>query len=955
MGDGVLWGAMEHAVEISCSDCHGTFTEPATLRTRRGTPLEHVRRRGDEVVLKSKVTGAEHVVPQAVHVIDRTLAEYNPEAARAMTAAHQRLECYTCHAGWNVNFLGFHFDRNESLSQLDLISGLRTRGRVTTQEKVFATWKSFYAGRNEAGRVAPYLTGFSTMGTVRDADGVVIVDQQMAETAAGLSGMTMIHHQLHSTRPTARSCVECHRSSATWGLGSTNFRLGRQLAFVADRRGIELIAVERTQLAASAPIAKIVQPDVVDLELDCEPLQGHARRLFAAEGHRGLHQFDVSDPARPRRISFTATINPRGMALAGDHLYLADGVGGLAVFDVGGEVPGLVARVPMFDAHDVTVQWPYAYVADGPGGLSIVDIRKPSRPRLVGGTRLSHSERVRDAAIEVSVLFQYSRPVAIEDEPVDYRTDARALAAVLDENEGLVLVDVTEPLRPEVIFPPRTARTSTTSRSREDVIFTGLALASHVDLAEQQGGSRTRERDYAYLLAERRLRDGGRRSTLVVVDVSSPPDVKQVGSTPAGYSTEMLDPVAFYNPPFLQRVMFVPGELGVFAMDASVSAEPQQLGAISSLSRAYVVAVEEFPLDRMLDEAGRQLKDVSHVGSRWMNLREIERLMLVPGEILGTIEPGAAAVDIPGITARLQFGRLDLDHSGVLEGDELDSLLGAQDGNGDGRVTLSELEGIAGLSEAGTVAAELDGGSLFLSTRVDPDGDLSRLLDGVNPFLFDQDRDRKLDRREMGRALFAALDLDDSGRLSIDELSRHPGPLRQLRYRDGRAGIMAEIDDNSDDLLSPRELDVADRDWRTLDRDQDGFVHLGEPPNPWWESRGFPPVTSEWPRRQPVVIALPPLLDEETFLVAFDRDGDGDLTAREMSGRNDLFVEMDRDGDGSIRPNEYRRFLDIVAANGVEVTLDGFEARWDLDGSGRVEPEELPPGVQLILSERARE
>ena len=154
-----------------------------------------------------------------------------------MTSAHGDVACYTCHAGWNVNFLGFHFYRNEALTQLDLLSGERTKGRVTTQEKVFTTWKSFYAGLDERGRVSPYLTGFSTMGTVDAEDGTRVLDQELPVTANGLSGMTMIHHQLHSTRPTARSCVECHRASETWGMGSGNFRLGRQLAFAADRRG----------------------------------------------------------------------------------------------------------------------------------------------------------------------------------------------------------------------------------------------------------------------------------------------------------------------------------------------------------------------------------------------------------------------------------------------------------------------------------------------------------------------------------------------------------------------------------------------------------------------------------------------------------------------------------------------------------------------------------------------
>ena len=247
---------------------------------------------------------------------------------------HERLECYTCHAGWNVNFLGFHFDRNESLTQLDLLSGRRTPGRVTTQEKVFTTWKSFYAGLNESGRVAPYLTGFSTMGSVRDEAGELIVDQELPVTAAGLSGMTMVHHQLHSNRPTARSCVECHRSSATWGLGSANFRLGRQLAFVADRRGMEVLALNRAQLAASTPLAKLVLPDIVDIEILADDLSGHARYVFCAEGERGIHAVDVRDPTRPTRVDFVTSIQPRGMALAGGHLFSADGIGGLKIYDV---------------------------------------------------------------------------------------------------------------------------------------------------------------------------------------------------------------------------------------------------------------------------------------------------------------------------------------------------------------------------------------------------------------------------------------------------------------------------------------------------------------------------------------------------------------------------------------------------------------------------------------------
>ena len=113
----------------------------------------------------------------------------------------------------------------------------RTPGRVNTQEKVFSTFKHLQLGLNDEGRFAPYLVGFCTFCTAYDATGALVVDQQMPKTAAGLSGMTMIHHQPHTTQTRARSCVECHRSGAAWGLGTGSFDLGRGLVAVATPGG----------------------------------------------------------------------------------------------------------------------------------------------------------------------------------------------------------------------------------------------------------------------------------------------------------------------------------------------------------------------------------------------------------------------------------------------------------------------------------------------------------------------------------------------------------------------------------------------------------------------------------------------------------------------------------------------------------------------------------------------
>jgi len=899
------------------------------------------------------VSGKEHFVPQAAHVVDPERSEYSPIAARAMKPAHEKLECYTCHAGWNANFLGFHFSRNQSLTQLDVLSGRRTPGRVTTQEKVFATWKSFYAGRNERGAIAPYLTGFSTMGSVWGTDGALILDQVMPVTAEGLSGMTMVHHQLHSTRPTARDCIECHRTSGTWGMGTANFQLGRQLAFVADRRGVEIVGLQRSELARSMPLLKIPLPDVVDLAVHVDPLQGHAHHVYAAEGGRGVHVLDVTNPLKPARMAFVATINPRALELVGDDLYLADGIGGLRVFDV--SVPEKIreiGRLPSFDAHDVDVHWPWAYVADGPGGLAIVDVRAPIAPRFITAVDINGPLTAPNEATAVETMFQYSRPVAEEDVPKGYRTRARNLAAVLDARRGLFLIDVTEPTRPAVIYPVFRDRSASDLGS---ATYRGLALLSQVDPAEAQGGDRTAERDYAYVLVEVG-RPENRRSVVRLYDVSDPTDVRGLGrdreTVPAGYATEQLVVADFYNPPFRQRIAFTPGELGVFVADVSTSRNPVQIGAFPGLVDAYAMAVEEFPLDRMIDEKGKRLKDMSRDDSRWLYRAEIERILDVGAYELGTDLYYDEPDDVLGGTARQHLARLDLDGSGMLEGKEYEAAGGAGiDDNQDGRIALIELARHAGLlgpedryEEGGTDPDQMIAGRVFR------DGDLARLLDGVNPFLYDDDRSGGLDRKETESAFFAALDLDRDGGLTRDELSRYPGDLRQLRYADAAAEkAFSRMEKTFDGRITRREFQLRDPEWVALDSDRDGTVRLIEGIFEFERSRGFARDGSEWPTRREFFVPLPPAFTIDRLLEAFDADRDETLSRSEMKSRPDLFEVFDRDRNGSVSRDEAARVLGAFAGAGVDACPDDFLGRWDLDGSGRVEADEMQELVRLRL------
>jgi Ca2+-binding EF-hand superfamily protein len=927
MGDGRLVGHMEQAVEIDCRDCHGDFDTPATLKTRRGTPLQHLRREGEAVILTSKVDGKEHDVVQVAHLVDPEHEDYSAKAAAAMNAHHAGMTCHACHNAWNPNFLGFHFDRNESLTQLDLLTGRRTPGRVTTQEKVFATWKSLYLGLDEEGRVAPYLTGFSTMGSFTDAKGERVVDQQLPVTQAGLSGMTMIHHQMHTTRKEGRSCVDCHRAGEVYGTGSGAFELARQMMWVADRRGIEAVALDRARIAGSAALSKLVLPDVVDLALDCDPLQGEGRWLYASEGSRGVHAIDVRDPRAPRHAGFIALARPRGLDLAGDRLYVADGPGGLAILDVSTPAqPVLLGRAPTVDAHAVEVRWPHAYVADGAGGLWIFDVRSPIAPRVVGGLPLAPPEDVA-RIIDLDVAFQPSRPKA------GGRTTARRLVACVDERHGLVLVDATEPTRPRRLGEARRAPDNSTTSWRS------VVLQPKVDLADRQGGTRTTERDYAYVLEER----GGDATTsrVLIYDVSEGDRARRVGLAGAGASGELLVLANLYNPPFLQTMLLACGSDGVVALDASTSAAPQLVGPVAGLRDAYAAVVEAFPLDKTIDESGRPLKDVSHEGSRWLRLAEIERLLDVPAEALfGRLPPPAS---MPAMAARAEHLRLDRDRSGFLEAEELSGALVALDADGDGRVSFGEHAADVLRAQGDRTRVEI-APAIVVRSRLGPDGDLAKLLDRVDPLAHDADEDGSLSKDEAQRAWFSALDLDASGGLSMSEASRAPGAWRELRWLDARArAAFKKLDADGDGKLSRGETRIADEEWGVLDADRDGKVRLPYVRGSTQDRAGSQALGEvEWPTRRAEAVPMPPDGGKERHYALFDGDKDERLTRRELGARRDLLLALDDDRDQSVSEVEFRARLDRMADNGVDVLADGFRARWDLDGDGVVEAGELP-------------
>lgn len=891
MGDGDVHGAMEHAVEIECTSCHGTFTEPTTLRTARGARLPHLRRAGPSVVLTGKRDGVARRVVQARDVLDPDHPDHSPAAARAMTREHEHLECYACHAGWNTNFFGFHFDRNESFTQLDLIEGRRTKGRVTTQERVFATLRRLTLGIGPEGRIAPYMVGFSTMGTVRDEDGELLLDQALPQTAAGLSGMSMIHHQTHTTLPTARSCVECHRSPTTWGLGSGNasYSLARGLLVGVGESGVQTMLLDREAPARTVLLARLPLGGARRVVLDADRIDGHASTAFVVVERAGVAVVDVGNPAFPSVRAFISAGDARDVELVGDLLVIANGVGGVRLVDVADrDEPELLSDVVTTEARGVTVQWPRVLVADGGGGLAIVDVGAPRIPRLVSRLRVAPDvAQVDGDARQVQAVFQYARPQGHAP-----RTRARMVAVIANGRFGYATVDVTEPERPFVLA-------SRVPRYLGGTPVVDVSVISRFDLGDTSGRRPTLERDVAYLTYAREA-DGDRppRGQLVVVDVTDATDPVRLADVAVPQATPRGAAVAIsFNPPRLVTRVAVATDAGLELLDASTSESPRAEARLLGPGALSDVAVEAFAFDQMVDATGRVLKDVSHEGARYLTLPEIHRVLSVPGEAIGTLrDPGGRAggrdLSMDGGDASLSYDLTDPDDEDRLE-------------------MLSRLR-------RGFPIAERES--------------LARLVRHVDPRDGDGNGDGALGRGELERIVYAVLDANGDGVLGPLEWPRDPGADPPGR------------DEDDDGRVERWEFELDDNTFAFFDVDDDGLAGLDEWPFVV-DERPVPTLrhaTVEALRR---LLRMPGLDDEREALLAPLLAGrsPGDVPDEDLARAIDEAVgrqayatappgfvaRHDLDGDGAVERDELSVFERVAA-------------RCDLDGDGEIDDHDRP-------------
>ena len=162
----------------------------ATLRHR--TPLLHVQKEGETIVMHTKLTRQKLEIPRIKRLYYHTMV------------GHARLSCDSCHSGWAPQCYGCHVSFDPKGRQYDHLKGRETPGRWSeTRWQVMAELPAL--GVTGSNKIAPFIPGMHL--TVEKGKGV-------APITKGLFSFT----SPHTTQKQGRSCESCHQSDSALGI-----------------------------------------------------------------------------------------------------------------------------------------------------------------------------------------------------------------------------------------------------------------------------------------------------------------------------------------------------------------------------------------------------------------------------------------------------------------------------------------------------------------------------------------------------------------------------------------------------------------------------------------------------------------------------------------------------------------------------------------------------------------
>ncbi|HZU98015.1 MAG TPA: hypothetical protein VFF73_15030 [Planctomycetota bacterium] len=731
-GDGKLYGAMIDAVEITCVDCHGTIAKRANLVTSnpaggndlrqtsvlsrvasdgtieevaRPRPWFEVGKDGKTVLQRSRSDETRSWrVSQLVDVVDPASPSYNEKAARAKTLlkdgkhwgdpdastaqlAHssEQIHCYACHSSWTVSCAGCHLAQRVNAHTPFLhYLGEKTRNDVGyySQGLRHDSFVLGITGTVQKNKIGPVRSASAVAATTEDGANGVVTHQQPTVSGAGYSGTAFSPFIPHTVdAKNAKACSACHvsdeddnnsRLATLFGLGAHGTDFVGQYAWLALGDG-GITAVKVTEGWEPQPVIgsdfhRILHPD------SFAKLEARGRLLDEQYGHRSS--------------------DARSVQLRGEYLYLADGPGGLRVYDVANidnknvaqrivSAPfsplGHDAHVPTRNATAVLLAssvpldplrnqdptnlerhvhplFGYAFVTDAEEGLVVVDVNSlidgdpennfltraatyDANGKLKGARGGAFVGRylyvVTDHSIAVVDVNDPKAPVLVT-EVTQGINQPRALDvefryAALCDAEGMKVLDVTKPEAPELV--------------KNALVPLGDARGVRV------------MRTYAYVAAGK---DG-----LAVVDVKKFREPHLVEKFDAGGDlndatavTTGLTNASFFayvadGKNGLRIVELVTPSRNPQADGYSPRPKPRLIATCRTGGRAVAVSGGA-QRDRAVDESGNQLSVFGRLGSRPLDLEERRRFYMRDGQLFTVRDDGVGLERVVSEGGRLR-------------------------------------------------------------------------------------------------------------------------------------------------------------------------------------------------------------------------------------------------------------------------------------------------------------
>ncbi len=693
-GDGRLWGATPDPIEIACIDCHGTYTERATLVTSginggndMGSRLSGSRTQfGDRqfvvrdgtVIQRSKMyEDLEWEVPQLVDLLDPNSSNYNELAAKAkmmrrdgsmgdsgtsqadLAHSNNSVECFTCHSAWNTGCYGCHLSLNlNSKQDAKHYEGATTKGLVEYNPQVVRT-DNFLIGRgasSKSNKFSPMRSASSVVVTVRALGRQTAVHQQPTISAAGYSGYAFAPNTPHTVRgKQTRQCTDCHvaedNTNNAWlaslvGQGTNSLNFFGEYAYLATGGGLEVVKVtegSEPQPAIGSHLHSILHPDSYAAHTaggrqlktgyksgakDAQDVAAIGEYVFVADGKGGLQIYDranVDNKNVAQRVP--ASTNSR----FGERLHVktsfATGIG------LPSNVPlNLERRTnPEFQEKPIAELFRYAYISDLIEGLVVVDINTlfDANPR--------NNFLERKATFDANGRLRGATGITIGGN----------YAYITSETSGLQIVNISNPRSPrwvaEVGVNELTNPRSVAIQFRYAFVTDAEGLKV-IDVSDPEkprfipGATLSLAdardvypvRSYAYV--------AGGREGLVIVDIANPEQPKLVESFTAGgqindatqVTTGAINASLFAfladgrNGLRVIRMIGPPDTKGHLGF--SPQPNPKLIASYRTGGAAVAIA-EGGKRDRAVDESGNQIGVFGRIGSGPLSQEDVKTLL----------------------------------------------------------------------------------------------------------------------------------------------------------------------------------------------------------------------------------------------------------------------------------------------------------------------------------------